>query len=1328
MKYLGVNPTSIYQEGKTKKVLLSRFLLFGLLMLLQTTSAVADAIIGNYELMKKQRLSFTEFQYTYTGQITNTGNNDLTNVTATVSTTSTSITIVDNSLSFGDVPAGNTAKSSDTFAIKYNRTVGPLNLADLVWSIQSGDSTTEVEFNDNPTDATPTNTIYPLTVTGAIQADIDGDYFRFSGTQGDIITAAMIKTASDFKPILSMANQAGVSLQGISVNVSENSLFSTTFTALLPSDGDYFLIINDANSKGNPSFTYTVHLFKDRDLDGLPDDIESTVGLDNQSPDSDGDGIFDASEVNGEQDIDGDGQPNWLDLDSDGDTIPDQLEGSADVDGDTLGNFIDTDSDGNGVSDTEEAGPNPNDPHDSDVDGIPDYLDNDDDNDGILDVNDTDRLARVKQSNALDFDNRVYLEVAVVDFGNGNILEDAARTGETLVLKGDGFSATAADNLVIFKGNNGSINVSPTAATETELRVIVPEGAGSRISVVTNNQRSNGLDVQIFAENTPVLFERNAVDKVVRTGETITLTGLNFGSNTNVNFGGIQATAFNVTSNSLDVTVPTDAVSGKVAVINAAGVSNAITIKVTAGFSGRVVLPTSSPVEVTSLIVTFGPLGEVTPDASGNINVQVNNSEMDTVWALLPEVGGEPQAVFLQALTIPGDSFVTLDTLSTAVAMTMTGIGVRNMVNLTEMGEVRTLLSQLPEVIALASTLETALNTEPYFLNKPTSTLQQSYYQALFVAYESAQKAVEEFLSQSTTRRSSLKTPEITSEQYDVKVFQVSDSGNVGVENDTQLYLSAKFIDSNTNETLFKHIDSYFDSNMVGPQGLGLLFRAAKKADYNQPNWRNCQIEVVTPGVLNPSGPISVREYLALRTYIDRVFLPIINQAVGELFSPSDLTNILVNNAGNAVNVFGTLLDNGDVKGALKSIAFVFLDDIRSVPPGPITTAIAKRYGKGLLKKALEKLAKKIASKLIPGIGQISAALEIAGALNTFTNVGKTAKDFGNTPGLLTFDVEWPLQITDVTPDVIKNSEEDILIVLDGQGFARFKKGIIGFRDWVYPEITFTDDGNTAAPVTVVKHELINTAGTIMSTKMPGTFRNAATGPISIKATHDEGTVETISPEKIRVVPTLEITSLDPNAGGSGTTIQITGAGFEVTNFFDNLVTFQGSGGQRINATITSVSETTLKVIAPAGLETGDVQVEVNGEISNGLLFTRLSKEVTFDFGDNGSANDDTFGLFVDGVLIHSMPSPTRNAGPIVLDLEDGQHSVTLRGITAPDDIGTYFIGITGNVLSVTGDPLTGNDLTAGVEKHYTIEVGTTTTRKRSNYMGSVPEGIIWAE
>ncbi len=116
---------------------------------------------------------------------------------------------------------------------------------------------------------------------------------------------------------------------------------------------------------------------------GLCVETEGGDDDDDIPSDLDGDGIPDT--VEGSEDNDGDGQPNFIDLDSDGDGIPDSEEGSGDSDGDGVSDYLDEDSDNDGIPDSEEAGDDPENPTDTDGDGIPDYLDEDSDNDGIPD-------------------------------------------------------------------------------------------------------------------------------------------------------------------------------------------------------------------------------------------------------------------------------------------------------------------------------------------------------------------------------------------------------------------------------------------------------------------------------------------------------------------------------------------------------------------------------------------------------------------------------------------------------------------------------------------------------------------------------------------------------------------------------------------------------------------------------------------------------------------------------------------------------------------------------------------------------------------------------
>jgi len=147
-------------------------------------------------------------------------------------------------------------------------------------------------------------------------------------------------------------------------------------------DGDGIVdTFTDADDNGLDDATEAAPLPDDDfDGDGVPDHLDI---------DSDNDGIPDAVEAaNGFVDTDGDGQYDHLDLDADNDGIPDADEGpgdNADADGDGIDDYYDVDftsgvdANNDGVDDTIAA-------EDSDGDGTPDYLDLDSDNDGLTDA------------------------------------------------------------------------------------------------------------------------------------------------------------------------------------------------------------------------------------------------------------------------------------------------------------------------------------------------------------------------------------------------------------------------------------------------------------------------------------------------------------------------------------------------------------------------------------------------------------------------------------------------------------------------------------------------------------------------------------------------------------------------------------------------------------------------------------------------------------------------------------------------------------------------------------------------------------------------------
>jgi hypothetical protein len=116
------------------------------LLFLNSDLTAHELTIGNYSLVSKERVGRTEFNYIYHADVTNNGP-DVRNVTATVTSASEHTTVIDGTLTFGEVSAQNTVTSSDrkpkasvseanTFTIRQGRRF-PFDPEVLVWKVEA---------------------------------------------------------------------------------------------------------------------------------------------------------------------------------------------------------------------------------------------------------------------------------------------------------------------------------------------------------------------------------------------------------------------------------------------------------------------------------------------------------------------------------------------------------------------------------------------------------------------------------------------------------------------------------------------------------------------------------------------------------------------------------------------------------------------------------------------------------------------------------------------------------------------------------------------------------------------------------------------------------------------------------------------------------------------------------------------------------------------------------------------------------------------------------------------------------------------------------------
>ncbi len=96
--------------------------------------------------------------------------------------------------------------------------------------------------------------------------------------------------------------------------------------------------------------------------------------------------------------------------------------------------------------------------------------------------------------------------------------------------------------------------------------------------------------------------------------------------------------------------------------------------------------------------------------------------------------------------------------------------------------------------------------------------------------------------------------------------------------------------------------------------------------------------------------------------------------------------------------------------------------------------------------------------------------------------------------------------------------------------------------------------------------------------------------------------------------------------------------------------------------------------------------------------------DVTITWGDNGTANDDIYELSIPAIGFTRTTSQPVTSISATVTLAPGDYEVRLIGRAAPDGIGTYFISFSGASV-ISGDALSGRDLTPGRVKTYTIRV-----------------------
>ena len=360
-----------------------------------------------------------------------------------------------------------------------------------------------------------------------------------------------------------------------------------------------------------------------------------------------------------------------------------------------------------------------------------------------------------------------------------------------LVVQGVGLTCEAV--VLLASADGEPANLAPLAASEGQLRVAVPEGTFDRLAVAVGGSLSGWEPLRVQPRGSPLLADTGAA--VFAPGATATLKGVSLREVNAVLFGTAMAAPAAATDTSITFTVPASAPDRGVRVRAPSGESNAqpFAVRKTATLTFEPPAAATGPFEVVA--------GQETVVVAANIGrlISISATAPELLAVQAPQAPSASRLAGL-VLALPSDTTVTVNATSTATALALRAAAIGQRLAPASWAEARAQVAALPEVVALANAL--------------TDT--DAFARALAAAEASIDKGLaDQVLSPRTSARllqQELHEPTIEpAMNADVFLAAYGDQGNVKVENDTSLFLSAEIVDSETRRAIVQHAFNAFD-------------------------------------------------------------------------------------------------------------------------------------------------------------------------------------------------------------------------------------------------------------------------------------------------------------------------------------------------------------------------------------------------------------------------------------------------------------------------------------------------------------------------------------
>ncbi len=281
--------------SRTARTLFALFTVF-LLPMLDTAGVRADTTtleVVDYEYAGARRVSRTDYEFTYRITVRN-GGDALANVVATAASSAPFTTIVDATVDVGDVAAGATVLTTDTFTFRQNRRYR-FNPDSIVWSFAAdpaGPTNTPPVADAGPDQSTTTNTVVTLNASGSTDADGDALSYLWTFLQVPAASNAVLDDPAAVMPEF-LADRPGDYVAQLVVNDGKDQSAPDTVTVSTSNTrpvadagldqtvtvGTRVVIFGDASEDANGDVLTYAWRLADRPV-GSEATLESTSGID----------------------------------------------------------------------------------------------------------------------------------------------------------------------------------------------------------------------------------------------------------------------------------------------------------------------------------------------------------------------------------------------------------------------------------------------------------------------------------------------------------------------------------------------------------------------------------------------------------------------------------------------------------------------------------------------------------------------------------------------------------------------------------------------------------------------------------------------------------------------------------------------------------------------------------------------------------------------------------------------------------------------------------------------------------------------------------------